>query len=248
MFSLRVERFRLWRQHKKVAPWASRRLNGIGCAIIGGNGGGGGEGLLKAKSSEVIGENVRVTSIDELSLEVIEEEEDVPLVDGFLNGTLGVFGDRDLCFSDGVLTSSWLGLERLRVEMKKGNYNFLLLDESERTHDSIDNVMLTIIEIGVPLHDLSKQASQQHTVRTRLEESVIRCGMDCRALDRPLRRPETIRCAFTISEDTFNRFKMRVFGILLEAYTKAVLTLDSHTMPHLESFKSELAEVFVFKS
>nr|GEU36792.1 hypothetical protein [Tanacetum cinerariifolium] len=89
-------------------------------------------------------------------------------------------------------------------------------DESERTHDSIDNVMLTIVEIGVPLCDLSKQASQQHTVRTRLEvsstccplmtrldstqcvqiedvdvfhqESLIRCGMDRRALDRPLRR------------------------------------------------------------
>ncbi|GKF68455.1 hypothetical protein Tco_0198134, partial [Tanacetum coccineum] len=42
-----------------------------------------------------------------LSLE-IEDEEDVPLVDGVLKGALGAFGDRGLCFGDGVLASSWV--------------------------------------------------------------------------------------------------------------------------------------------
>nr|GEX01002.1 hypothetical protein [Tanacetum cinerariifolium] len=49
--------------------------------------------------------------------------------------------------------------------------DFAFLNDSKRTHDSIDNVLLTIVEIGVPLHDLSKQASKKHTIRTRLEVS-----------------------------------------------------------------------------
>ncbi|GJU77481.1 hypothetical protein Tco_1274551 [Tanacetum coccineum] len=59
---------------------------------MGGDGSGGDEGVLKEKSSRVIGER--------LSLE-IEDEEDVPLVDGVLKGALGAFGD-------GVLASSWV--------------------------------------------------------------------------------------------------------------------------------------------
>nr|GEX84698.1 hypothetical protein [Tanacetum cinerariifolium] len=61
---------------------------------MGGDGIGGGEGVLKAKSSGVIGESVRVMSIDdeyngdELRLEAIAEEDDVPQVDGVLNGAL----------------------------------------------------------------------------------------------------------------------------------------------------------------
>ncbi|GJY20841.1 hypothetical protein Tco_0393407 [Tanacetum coccineum] len=51
--------------------------------------GGGGDGVLKVKSSGVIGERVRVMSI----------------VDGVLDGALGAFGDRG-CFGDEVLASS----------------------------------------------------------------------------------------------------------------------------------------------
>ncbi|GKB81869.1 hypothetical protein Tco_0948764 [Tanacetum coccineum] len=61
--------------------------------------GGGGDGVLKAKSSGVIGERVRVMSI-------AIDDEDVPLVDGVLDGLFGAFGDRGCCFSDGVLASS----------------------------------------------------------------------------------------------------------------------------------------------
>ncbi|GJR90189.1 hypothetical protein Tco_0214200 [Tanacetum coccineum] len=43
--------------------------------------------------------------------------------------------------------------------------DFAFLDDSKRTRDSIYNVILTIVEIGVPLHDLSKQASKKHTIR-----------------------------------------------------------------------------------
>nr|GEV05192.1 hypothetical protein [Tanacetum cinerariifolium] len=205
---------------------------------MGGDGSGGGEGVLKAKSSRVIGKS---------------EEEDVPLVDGVLNGAFGTFGDMGLCFGDGLLKlriekMSWKCL-RLKMnekdddlKMKIGSHfikrklckdakggqkqkrkqlmrrrsvmeggggrsgmttlfytsvftDFSFLDESERMHDSINNVILAIVEIGVPLHDLSKQVSQKHTVRIRLErDSVIRYGMDRMALDRPLRRQVTIWC------------------------------------------------------
>ncbi|GJS17458.1 zinc finger, CCHC-type containing protein [Tanacetum coccineum] len=67
-------------------------------ATMGGDGIGGDEGVVKAKSSGVICER--------LSLDVIEEEHDVPLVDGVLNCALGAFGDRGLCFGDGDLASS----------------------------------------------------------------------------------------------------------------------------------------------
>nr|GEV89396.1 hypothetical protein [Tanacetum cinerariifolium] len=50
---------------------------------------GGGDGVLKAKSSGFIGERVRVMSVDDV-----------------LDGALGVFDDRCCCFSDGVLASS----------------------------------------------------------------------------------------------------------------------------------------------
>ncbi|GJW22330.1 hypothetical protein Tco_0032952 [Tanacetum coccineum] len=42
---------------------------------------------------------------DELSLELIEDEE-VPLVEGVLDGALGAFGEWGCCFGDGVLVSS----------------------------------------------------------------------------------------------------------------------------------------------
>ncbi|GJT31328.1 hypothetical protein Tco_0911603 [Tanacetum coccineum] len=83
---------------------------------MGGDGSGGGEGVLKAKSSGVIGES----NGNELRLEAIEEEEDVPLADGVLNGALGAFGDMGLCFSDGVLASSWnMPWKCLRLKMNE---------------------------------------------------------------------------------------------------------------------------------
>ncbi|GKC45251.1 hypothetical protein Tco_1062973 [Tanacetum coccineum] len=42
--------------------------------------------------------------------------------------------------------------------------DFAFLFKNKRTHDSFDNFILTIVEIEVPLHNLSKQASQEHTV------------------------------------------------------------------------------------
>ncbi|GJU04949.1 hypothetical protein Tco_1121379 [Tanacetum coccineum] len=103
---------------------ASRRLNEIGSATVGGDGSGGGEGVLKAKSSGVIGEN----NGDELRLEAIEEEEDVPLADEVLNGALGSFGDMGLCISDGVLASSWDLEGVFDVEfMKKRRFKFSVL-------------------------------------------------------------------------------------------------------------------------
>ncbi|GKC47044.1 hypothetical protein Tco_1064766 [Tanacetum coccineum] len=65
----------------------------------------GGDGVLKAKSSKVIGERVIVMSMDELSLDLIKDE-DVPLVDGVLDGALGAFGDLVCCCGDGVFESS----------------------------------------------------------------------------------------------------------------------------------------------
>nr|GFA64067.1 hypothetical protein [Tanacetum cinerariifolium] len=60
---------------------------------MGGEGIGGGDRVLKAKSSKVIGESERrFVDGDELSLEAIEEEEGVPIVDGVLNGALRDFG------------------------------------------------------------------------------------------------------------------------------------------------------------
>ncbi|GKD85947.1 hypothetical protein Tco_1357101, partial [Tanacetum coccineum] len=80
---------------------------GFGGGEFGGDGCGGAEGVLKAKSNGVIGKSVRVMSI------AIEEEDDVPLVDGVLKGAIGAFSDRGLCFGDGVLKSSWLRFERM---------------------------------------------------------------------------------------------------------------------------------------
>ncbi|GJU10856.1 hypothetical protein Tco_1133252 [Tanacetum coccineum] len=59
------------------------------------------DGVLKAKSSGVLGER----NGDELSLELFEDE-DVPLVDGVLDGALGAFGDLGCCCGDGILESS----------------------------------------------------------------------------------------------------------------------------------------------
>ncbi|GKE17590.1 hypothetical protein Tco_1425167 [Tanacetum coccineum] len=65
-----------------------------------------GDGVLKEKSSGVLGERVVVMFMgDELSLELFEDE-DVPLVDGVLDDALGAFGDLGCCCSDGVLESS----------------------------------------------------------------------------------------------------------------------------------------------
>ncbi|GJT91726.1 hypothetical protein Tco_1080571 [Tanacetum coccineum] len=87
MSSLRVERL-LVRKDLVVVNLVWKVVGASG------NGSGGGEGVLKAKSSGVIGES----NGDELILEAIEEEEDVPLADGVLNGPLSAFGDIALEF------------------------------------------------------------------------------------------------------------------------------------------------------
>nr|GEU78976.1 hypothetical protein [Tanacetum cinerariifolium] len=62
----------------------------------------GGDGVLKAKSSGVLGDRVVVMSMgDELSLEFIEDD-DVPIVDGVLEGALGAFGDGGCCVDEGI--------------------------------------------------------------------------------------------------------------------------------------------------
>ncbi|GKC70166.1 hypothetical protein Tco_1116049, partial [Tanacetum coccineum] len=68
---------------------------------ISGDGIGGGDGVLKAKSSGVIGDRVNVMSI-------VIDDEDVSLVDGALDGALGTFGDISYCFGEGVLSSSFV--------------------------------------------------------------------------------------------------------------------------------------------
>nr|GEV85091.1 hypothetical protein [Tanacetum cinerariifolium] len=158
---------------------------------MGGDGSGGGEGVLKAKSNRVIDKS----DGDELSLETIEEEEDVPIVDGVLNDALGTSSDIGAPFID-KRVATWLIRRRSVMEGEGGRSemttlfdtsvftDFSFLDESERTHDSINNIILAIVEIRVPLHDLSKQ----DTIGAGL-----RYGMDRMALDRPLRRQVTIR-------------------------------------------------------
>ncbi|GJQ91794.1 hypothetical protein Tco_0002933 [Tanacetum coccineum] len=64
---------------------------------------GGGDRVWKAKSSGVVGEGVSVMSI-------AIDDEDVPLVDGVLDGALGAFGDRGCYFGDGILASSCVRL------------------------------------------------------------------------------------------------------------------------------------------
>ncbi|GKD00210.1 hypothetical protein Tco_1170484, partial [Tanacetum coccineum] len=97
---------------------------------MGGDGIGGGEGVLKEKSNGVIDEN-EVVNGDKLSLEAIEEEEDVPIVDGVLNGALGAFGDMGLCFGDGVLASSCF----LRLRFEKMPWKYLRLKMNEDDDD-----------------------------------------------------------------------------------------------------------------
>ncbi|GJR15966.1 hypothetical protein Tco_0798618 [Tanacetum coccineum] len=63
----------------------------------------GGDRVWKAKSSGVVGEGVSVMSI-------AIDDEDVPLVDGVLDGALGAFGDRGCYFGDGILASSCVRL------------------------------------------------------------------------------------------------------------------------------------------
>ncbi|GKB29401.1 hypothetical protein Tco_0868802 [Tanacetum coccineum] len=62
---------------------------------------GGGDRVWKAKSSEVVGEGLSFEAID---------DEDVPLVDGVLDGALGAFGDRGCYFGDVILASSCVRL------------------------------------------------------------------------------------------------------------------------------------------
>ncbi|GJT81584.1 hypothetical protein Tco_1055926, partial [Tanacetum coccineum] len=94
--------------------------------MIGGSGIVGGDGVLKAKSSVVIGERVIVMTIgscsgvDELSLELIEDE-DIPLVDGVLDSAVGAFRDLVCCFGDGVLELSSVSIpwKSLRLKMNE---------------------------------------------------------------------------------------------------------------------------------
>ncbi|GJT54662.1 retrovirus-related pol polyprotein from transposon TNT 1-94 [Tanacetum coccineum] len=88
----------------------------------GGDGIGGGDGGLKAKSSEVIGER--------LSLEAIDDE-DVPLMDGVLDGSLGAFGERDCCFGNGVCRIQDLDSTRLlSLRFEKMPWKYLRLKMS----------------------------------------------------------------------------------------------------------------------
>ncbi|GKC64960.1 hypothetical protein Tco_1097558 [Tanacetum coccineum] len=84
-------RVRLWIQQRHELPCASRKLQGIGCAIIGGEG----DGVSNWTSSGVFCER----SI---------EEEEVSLVDGVLDGALGALGDEIGSLGDGVFVSSWV--------------------------------------------------------------------------------------------------------------------------------------------
>ncbi|GKC88491.1 hypothetical protein Tco_1149140 [Tanacetum coccineum] len=79
---IEVERLVVWKD--LVVVNLMRKVMGASAQC--GDGIGGGDGVLKAKLSKVIGES----------------EKGVPLVDG----VLGVFGDRGLCFGDEVLASS----------------------------------------------------------------------------------------------------------------------------------------------
>nr|GEZ52253.1 hypothetical protein [Tanacetum cinerariifolium] len=98
---------------------------------MGGDGIVGGEGVLKAKSNGVTDESVRVMSIDdeyngdELRLGAIAKEDDVPLVDGVLNGALGAFSDMGLCFGD----------ELLKLRFKKMPWKCLRLKINEDDDD-----------------------------------------------------------------------------------------------------------------
>nr|GEY65326.1 hypothetical protein [Tanacetum cinerariifolium] len=114
MFSLRVERL-VVRKDLVVVNLVRKVVGASGDGI------GGGDGVLKAKSIEVICESVR--NGDELSFEAIEEENDVPLVDGVLNEALGVFSDMGLCFGNGDLTSSYMPWKYLSLKMNEEDDN-----------------------------------------------------------------------------------------------------------------------------
>ncbi|GJV27051.1 hypothetical protein Tco_1383499 [Tanacetum coccineum] len=77
-------RVRLWIQQRHELPCASRKFQGIGCAMIGGEG----DGVSSWTSSGVFGER----SI---------EDEEVSLVDGVFEGALGALGDEFGSLGDG---------------------------------------------------------------------------------------------------------------------------------------------------
>ncbi|GJR75648.1 hypothetical protein Tco_0088013 [Tanacetum coccineum] len=76
----------LWIQQRHELPCASRKFQGIRCAMIGGEG----DGVSNWTSSGSI------------------EDEEVSLVDGVLEGALGALGDKIRSLGDGVFVSSWV--------------------------------------------------------------------------------------------------------------------------------------------
>ncbi|GKB42965.1 hypothetical protein Tco_0887907 [Tanacetum coccineum] len=83
---------------------------------IGGDGIGGGDGKLKAKSSKVIGERLSLEAIDDAT---------VPLMDGVLDGSLGAFGERGCCFGNGLLSLRFekMPWKYLRLKMSADDDN-----------------------------------------------------------------------------------------------------------------------------
>ncbi|GJR27795.1 hypothetical protein Tco_1104027 [Tanacetum coccineum] len=79
-------RVQLWIQQRHELPCALRKFQGIGCAMIGGEVGSGGEYLKRRK--------------------MLMEE--VSFVDGVLEGALGALGDEFGTLGDGVFMSSWV--------------------------------------------------------------------------------------------------------------------------------------------
>ncbi|GKC98253.1 hypothetical protein Tco_1168528 [Tanacetum coccineum] len=74
-------RVRLWIKQRHELSCASRKFQGIGCAMIGGKG----DGVSNWTSNE-----------------------EVSLVDGVLEGALGALGDEFGSLGDGVFVSSWV--------------------------------------------------------------------------------------------------------------------------------------------
>ncbi|GJX34325.1 hypothetical protein Tco_0245882 [Tanacetum coccineum] len=78
-------RVRLWIQQRHELPCASSKFQGIGCSMIGGEVGCGGETLGGG-----------------------DVDEEVSLVDGDLEGVLGELGDEIGSLGEGVFVSSWV--------------------------------------------------------------------------------------------------------------------------------------------
>ncbi|GJS89772.1 hypothetical protein Tco_0772408 [Tanacetum coccineum] len=170
-------RVRLWIQQRHELPCASRKFQGIGCAMIGGEG----DGVSNWTSSGVFGERVRGPLMHYLELEVVEKLLEEEMLMSSSNHLVRVMLMMLVIWEMEYLHEKFRQHHHHHVdEMTYHDDEKMKIDgvaclatitsrssslfKSKRTHDSINNVINAIVEMRICFHDVSIETSQEHAI------------------------------------------------------------------------------------